>query len=66
MSNVTIKVRANKRNRTFTIREYIGSECLGKYRTIPCTNDEFIQLLANTEDDWRAFMNLCIYDYYSC
>lgn len=66
MSSIKIKVRPNRRSRTFTIREYFGSCYLWKYRTIQFPQDEFDQMMNNSEDDWKEFLNRCSYDYYPC
>lgn len=57
-----IKVKPNKRQRTFTIRIYIDEEIFAKYRTCPMSKEEFEREEMNTENDWRQFLKSD--DYY--
>ena len=57
-----IKVAANHSHRTFTIRKYINSELIAKYRTFPMTQEEFDSNEMNTENNWRQFLKSG--DYY--
>lgn len=61
-STETIKVRANQKKRTFTIRKYIDGKFFAKYRTIPLTKEEFNREEQNTENDWKQFLKSN--DYY--
>ena len=58
----TIKVKANQRLRTFTIRKYINEKLFVKYRTIELNQDEFDEKEMNTENDWKQFLKSD--DYY--
>jgi len=58
----TIKVKANQRLRTFTIRKYINEKLFVKYRTIELNQDEFDGKEMNTENDWKQFLKSD--DYY--
>jgi hypothetical protein len=58
----TIKVKANQRLRTFTIRKYINEKLFVKYRTIELNQDEFDGEEMNTENDWKQFLKSD--DYY--
>jgi len=58
----TIKVKANQRLRTFTIRKYINEKLFVKYRTIELNQDEFDREEMNTENDWKQFLKSD--DYY--
>jgi hypothetical protein len=51
-----IKVKSNKRNKTFTIRKYVNNILSVKYRTIQMNKDEFEVEEMNTENDWRQFL----------
>ena len=55
-SNETIKVAANQRERTFTIRKFIDGKLFSKYRTIPMSQEEFDSSENNTESDWQQFL----------
>ena len=58
----TIKVKANQRLRTFTIRKYINEKLFVKYRTIQMSQEEFDSEEMNTENDWKQFLKSD--DYY--
>ena len=58
----TIKVKANQKLRTFTIRKYINEKLSVKYRTIELNQDEFDREEMNTENDWKQFLKSD--DYY--
>jgi hypothetical protein len=58
----TIKVKANQRNRTFTIRRYEGDKLCFKARTNPMSREEFESEENNTENDWKYFLKSD--DYY--
>ena len=58
----TIKVRANQKKRTFTIRKYINGKLFAKYRTISLSSEEFNREEQNTENDWKQFLKSD--DYY--
>ena len=58
----TIKVKANQRLRTFTIRKYINEKLFVKYRAIELNQDEFDREEMNTENDWKQFLKSD--DYY--
>ena len=59
----SIKVKSNKKARTFTIRTYHDGKFVSKYRTIPFPKLEFECMEYNTENDWRQFLKTS--DYYS-
>lgn len=52
----TIKVSANQRYRTFTIRKYIDGVFFVKYRTISMSKEEFNSAEYWTENDWKQFL----------
>ena len=58
----SIKVKANKSLRTFTIRKYINEKLFVKYRTIELNQDEFDREEMITENDWKHFLKSD--DYY--
>jgi len=60
MKNLITK--ANKVNRTFTIRKFVDGELFAKYRTIPMNREEFESNEFNTENDWSQFLKTD--DYY--
>ena len=53
----TIKAKANKRNRTFTIRVYIDGILISKYRTLKQSKEDF-HYYSNfaTQRDWEQFL----------
>lgn len=54
--NQTIKVTANKSQRTFTIRTYVDGKLSSKYRTIKLSKEEFQNAEYNTDNDWKQFL----------
>ena len=58
-----IKVTANHKDQTFTIRKTGERGYKVKYRTIRLPKDEFNSNLYNTESDWQSFLNSSP-DYY--
>jgi len=60
--NETIKVKANKSKRTFTIRKKINGKLFAKYRTNQMSKEEFESCENNTENDWAQFLTSS--DYY--
>jgi hypothetical protein len=58
----TIKVRANQKQKTFTIRKYIDGKLFAKYRTVKMSQEEFDREEMNTENDWKQFLKSD--DYY--
>ena len=55
IKNYIITATPNKKNRTFTIRQYNKTELISKYRTIKMNKQEFNSNLYNTFNDWRNF-----------
>ena len=52
-----IKAKANKSDRTFTLRKYdYDSNLIAKYRTHKQSKEDFQSLSNNTENDWRYFL----------
>jgi hypothetical protein len=62
ITNYIIKATPNKKNRTFTIRQYNKTELISKYRTFKMTKQEFNSNLHNTLNDWRYYLKSD--DYY--
>lgn len=52
----SIKATPNYKNRTFTLRKYFEGKLYAKYRTVRLSEDEFEDLLYNTEGDWFAWL----------
>ena len=61
--NERIKVTANQKEKTFTIRKYIDGKFFVKYRTLQMSKKEFSSCEHNTENDWQQFLN-ATQDYY--
>ena len=51
-----LDVKANQKNRTFTIRKKYSDGFMVKYRTIPLNKEEFEIEEMNTENDWINFL----------
>lgn len=62
-SRKQVKATPNHSKRTFTLRVFIDSEFVGKYRTITLPKDEFNSCLYNTNNDWLQFLKSD--DYYT-
>lgn len=60
--NQTVKVKANKKQRTFTIRTYIKDVLHSKYRTFKMSKDDFKSAEYYTINDWNNFLKTD--DYY--
>lgn len=56
MAKITINVRANKRARTWTIRECCNGKCFLKYRTCRLSEDEMAAMEYFNELDWRNWL----------
>ena len=57
-----IIAKANKRNRTFTLRIWIKDKMVSKYRTVRMSKEEFLGNIQNTQNDWNNFLKSD--DYY--
>ena len=53
----SIKAKANKFKRTFTIRKFEDGKVIAKFRTLPVSRIEFEDLEYNTENDWIDYLN---------
>jgi len=62
MEKMEIKVSANQKERTFTIRQYLRGKIFSKYRTFKMSKIEFLSESNNTVLDWKNF--LLSNDYY--
>ena len=62
IKNYIIIATPNKKNRTFTIRQYNKTELISKYRTIKMNKQEFNSNLYNTFNDWVYYLKSD--DYY--
>ncbi len=58
-----IEVRANKKNRTYTIRCTEKNGYKSKFRTIPMSKEEFENAEYWTANDWQQFLKTD--DYYT-
>ena len=58
----TITAKANKSQRTFTIRTYLDGRLWSKFRTIQLSKEEFEICEYNTTSDWKQFLKSD--DYY--
>lgn len=58
ITGAIIKVAANHRSRTFTIKTETA-----KFRTLPMSKNEFNNCLYNTGNDWQQFLKSSD-DYY--
>lgn len=62
MTQQTVTAAANHSKRTFTLRvRDRKGKTIGKYRTLPMSEDEFNEEEHNTSNDWRQFLKTDAY-----
>ena len=52
----TLKVTANQKAKTFTLRFYYPDSSIVKYRTLPFSREEFRNAEYWTDNDWKQFL----------